>query len=62
MYTGIYERNFCLFVTLDLPNYAAACSTLGISWKALELNVLTYNEKAIKYTTTFSLKIHLNQR
>jgi hypothetical protein len=30
-------------------------------WKALELNVLTYNEKAIEYTTTFSLKIHLNQ-
>jgi hypothetical protein len=30
-------------------------------WKALELNVLTYNEKGIQYTTTFSLKIHLNQ-
>jgi hypothetical protein len=30
-------------------------------WKALELNVLTYNKKAIENTTTFSLKIHLNQ-
>jgi hypothetical protein len=30
-------------------------------WKALELNVLTYNEKGIEYTTTCSLKIHLNQ-
>jgi len=68
--TSIYEgRLFCFVCRIEIFQTRVSLATLFIPLESSEevvhqgwlYNGLTYNGEVIEYSTTFSLKIHLNQ-